>query len=335
MSVPEAEATLVRFLLGALHEQEHAAVEERLFTEAGLQGRLDIATDDLIHRYLAGGLDADDHARFERYFLASRRHRERLVFVRDLLAAADRVRSARVPRVADTPGARPRATPWALAAGVLLAVGAALATRIPPPGAERAAAPPTPPPPSLAAVPLSPPETLTLPPSPGPRLDPEHGEQAPAPPPGPPAPAPGTVRIIRVSEGVYTNPVDVSMTPSTRAVRVEAALEPRGLAYAGAPREETRHEGGQAPVSLPPSRLLTSGPPTFKAVVRDSTGRDVWRAEGLAPSTSGRSMVTVEVPAEVFTSRNYTLSIQEVARGEAARNAPAMVDLHLRVLQRP
>ena len=162
MSVPEAEATLVRFLLGALHEQEHAAVEERLFTDAGLPGRLDIATDDLIHRYVAGALAADDHARFERYFLASRRHRERLVFVRDLVAAADRVRSARVPRVTPAPRAMPGTARWALAAGVLLAVGVVVATRAPPPGAERAAAPP--PPPSLAAAPVSPPETLPPPP---------------------------------------------------------------------------------------------------------------------------------------------------------------------------
>ena len=108
------------------------------------------------------------------------------------------------------------------------------------------------------------------------------------------------------------------MTSSTRAVRVEAALEPRGLASAGAPQQETRPEGRQAPVSLPPARPLTSGSPTFKAVVRDSTGRDVWWAEGLAPSTSDRSKVTVEVPAGVFTSRNYTLSIQEVGPGGAA-----------------
>ena len=330
MSVPEAEATLVRFLLGALHEQEHAAVEERLFTDAGLQGRLDIATDDLIHRYVAGALAADDHARFERYFLASRRHRERLVFVRDLVAAADRVRSARVPRVTPAPRAMPGTARWALAAGVLLAVGVVVATRTPPPGAEHAAAPP--PPPSLAAAPVSPPETL--PPPPGPRLDPEQGEQAPAQPDEPSEAA--TVRVIRVSEGVYTNPVDVPMTSSTRAVRVEAALEPRGLASAGAPQQETRPEGRQAPVSLPPARPLTSGSPTFKAVVRDSTGRDVWWAEGLAPSTSDRSKVTVEVPAGVFTSRNYTLSIQEVGPGGAAApSIPAMVDLRLRVLQRP
>ena len=81
------EEPLVQFLLGGLPETEHQALEERLFTDEQLQAELDKVTDDLIDHYLAGGLSPEERKRFETYFLAASRHRERLDFIRDLTSA--------------------------------------------------------------------------------------------------------------------------------------------------------------------------------------------------------------------------------------------------------
>jgi anti-sigma factor RsiW len=90
-AVPTQERTLVAYLLGRLPEEEQVELEERYMEEDDLHEELLATADDLIHAYLDDGLSAGDRERFETYFLASPRRRQRLAFVRGLLAALDRL----------------------------------------------------------------------------------------------------------------------------------------------------------------------------------------------------------------------------------------------------
>ncbi|HEX6737596.1 MAG TPA: zf-HC2 domain-containing protein, partial [Vicinamibacteria bacterium] len=80
---------LVEYLLGRLTPDEQAQVEEKAFVDDDFEEQLEATADDLIHAYLAGGLTAEDRRRFESHFLESRRHQERLAFMKDLLAAME------------------------------------------------------------------------------------------------------------------------------------------------------------------------------------------------------------------------------------------------------
>src|SRR5262245_12996886 len=91
----DQERALVAFLLGRLPPEEQARMEERVFVDDQANEELWATADDLIHAYLAGTLSADDRQRFESHFLTSPRRRERVEFVRSLLAAAERVSAAR------------------------------------------------------------------------------------------------------------------------------------------------------------------------------------------------------------------------------------------------
>jgi anti-sigma factor RsiW len=122
MSASLAES-LTEYLLGGLPPEQRAAMEERVFTEGTLEEDLQELADDLITDYLSGALSEGDRRRFEAHFLASARHRQRLAFMRSLLAATDGA-----ARAVEARAAPPRRWLWwSLAAALLLAAGAWLA----------------------------------------------------------------------------------------------------------------------------------------------------------------------------------------------------------------
>jgi hypothetical protein len=103
------------------------------------------------------------------------------------------------------------------------------------------------------------------------------------------------VRVVRLPRELKA-PVEVVLSPETRAVRVELPVAP--------------------------------GPPSFDAVVRTNEGARVWSAESLEPPLAGAPLA-VTVPAEVFASDRYVLVVQaEPLRGSAA---PRALEYTLRV----
>ena len=114
------DAALRRYLLGLLPEAEAEPLEDAYFARPEVLETLRGVEDDLLDDYAAGRLSPGEKGAFEGRYLASPRLRDRVVAARALrLASADRL-PARMAIV--------RAKPWvarlAIAAGVLLAVGA-------------------------------------------------------------------------------------------------------------------------------------------------------------------------------------------------------------------
>ena len=66
----EDEVVLRQYLLGALTQEEHALVEERLFLNPDYFRQLQAAEDDLIDDYVYEELPVADRDRFETHFLS-------------------------------------------------------------------------------------------------------------------------------------------------------------------------------------------------------------------------------------------------------------------------
>ena len=260
----QPEARLVQYLLGDLSAEEHAQMEERLFNDDALSEELHAAADDLIQAYLAGSLSEGERARFETYFLASSRRRQRLDFMRALLPAVRRTLPAR---------ARQRWVPWAVAAGLAIAAAALVAVQLR--SRQRAL--------EIVATVPSPASTPTVPPSDHPGTQPEE------------------IPVIRLGRAPAGKPIEVPVSESTRVVRLEVAV----------PDE---------------------GPAGYHAVLRSAAGKEIWRAKGLAPTSSGAPLVVV-VPARVLVAADYRLSIGgETLRDESAPRVPAR-EFALRVVR--
>jgi hypothetical protein len=107
----DREARLRAYLLGGLPPEQQEQMDEQLVGGEDLHLELQATADDLIHAYLTGELSGDDRGRFETHFLASPRRRERVAFVRSLVAAVERVRAPDVP--AARPSRLAATAPWA------------------------------------------------------------------------------------------------------------------------------------------------------------------------------------------------------------------------------
>lgn len=119
----EREAVLRGYLLGALPPAQQEEIDEQFLDNGGFHAELLAAADDLIHAYLAGELTSADRERFESHFLAARRQRERLAFVRSLMSAVDRVRAPGVGAPAPRRSSLIPVLPWAAVLVVGLVAG--------------------------------------------------------------------------------------------------------------------------------------------------------------------------------------------------------------------
>lgn len=92
---------MTRYLLGDLPENEEAAVEQEYFTDPEKFEEVWAAENDLVDRYARGRLSRGERELFERNYLQSPKHRERVATGRKLLEAADRqsAESSAAPRV--------------------------------------------------------------------------------------------------------------------------------------------------------------------------------------------------------------------------------------------
>jgi hypothetical protein len=112
MSVPgesiQGDQQLVRYLLGLLPEEEAERLDEQSIVVDEFAARLQCVENDLVDAYVSGTLEGDILERFESFYLASPRRREKVKFAERLLAAADRASASGVGNVTSQ-AARPLA----------------------------------------------------------------------------------------------------------------------------------------------------------------------------------------------------------------------------------
>jgi hypothetical protein len=196
MSAMVEDRRLVDYLLGRLPEAERGEIERRLFAEDDLNDELRATLDDLIHAYLAGALPADDRARFEAEVLASPGHRQRVAFMKDVLAAVDRLPASELNLPKGAAAGRP-SRGWRLAAAVAVLALAALAWLLFHPQA---------PAPVRTVVQPPPPPIVQPAPSPQPSVE--------------------TATVQRVRLPAH-GAVDIPLTEHTRTVRLEVPVPQR------------------------------------------------------------------------------------------------------------
>jgi hypothetical protein len=110
-----------RYLLGEATDEECEALERDYFENETALGRVESEEEALIEEYLAGRLNAREHDFFERRYLASPAHRQRVETIRRLLANHPTVLPG---SLTDGRTGRFRYQWVALAAALILAVGA-------------------------------------------------------------------------------------------------------------------------------------------------------------------------------------------------------------------
>jgi hypothetical protein len=81
---------ITRYLLDDLPETEQAAVEQEYFADQEKFEEVWAAENELVDRYVRGRLPRGERELFERNYLQSPKHRERVALARKLLEAADR-----------------------------------------------------------------------------------------------------------------------------------------------------------------------------------------------------------------------------------------------------
>ncbi|MFN0107280.1 MAG: hypothetical protein ACKVZH_00375 [Blastocatellia bacterium] len=78
-----------RYLLGDLPEQEQLALESKFFADANLLEQMQNIETNLVDEYVRGQLSNADQRQFERHYLTTPAHKERVAFAGELLRAAN------------------------------------------------------------------------------------------------------------------------------------------------------------------------------------------------------------------------------------------------------
>jgi hypothetical protein len=101
----EQDERMNRYLLGDLPETEQIALEQEYFADSEKFEKVWAAENDLVDRYVRGRLSRAERELFERNYLQSPKHRERVATARKLVEAVDRlvVEGEVAPRV-EAPG---------------------------------------------------------------------------------------------------------------------------------------------------------------------------------------------------------------------------------------
>src|SRR4029453_16539452 len=81
---------LVRYFLGELSDEDTERLDERSLADDDFAARLRLVEDDLVDAYAAGRLAGERLKRFESFYLASPRRREKTAFAKRLLETVDR-----------------------------------------------------------------------------------------------------------------------------------------------------------------------------------------------------------------------------------------------------
>jgi len=287
---------LARYIMGGLSDRERERLEEEYFEDDEAFERLLIAEEDLIDAYARGELSAEERARFEQRVLPSPPGRERVQFARALAGAVSDARpDAPAAEAAPRPGfiaalLGRRALRLAFAAAALAAaLGLAWlvydrartreesqpvrAELTPTPEQPREINPPATPAPA-------PPETAGTPP---PTDDgPREGNVAPRTQPSPgksgnQAPRPSVASFVLtpgVARGGGGATLRVPLQASSVALRLNV--------------EADTHT-------------------SYHALIQTVDGREVWRADSVAPPAAGSTLALPALPARVLPAGDYIL----------------------------
>jgi hypothetical protein len=131
----EQDERMTRYLLGDLPETEQAAIEQEFFADPEKFEEVWAAENDLVDRYVRGRLSRGERELFERNYLKSPKHRQRVLIAGKLREAADRFMSegSLSPRVVESapyqPG-WPRRLTEALNGPRILKIGLATAAML-------------------------------------------------------------------------------------------------------------------------------------------------------------------------------------------------------------
>ena len=113
------ERLITEYLLGSLPENETERLDRLSLTDEEFAGQVDAVEHDLVDSFVRGELSEERLARFQSYYLASPRRREKVQFAKTLIDAIDK--SSNVP--AQTTGAPLRKSifrQWGFAAAALV-----------------------------------------------------------------------------------------------------------------------------------------------------------------------------------------------------------------------
>jgi anti-sigma factor RsiW len=99
--------TMTRYLLGELSDSEQAALEEKYFTDPEVFDKIVKAENELVDDYARGRLNPESREKFEQYYLAHPKRRERAEFAQTLVTKLDQFEADRSGAVALV-----REVPW-------------------------------------------------------------------------------------------------------------------------------------------------------------------------------------------------------------------------------
>jgi hypothetical protein len=301
---PELEATLRRYVLGGLEEDARAGVDEQLVTDPDVFEALGVVEDELIEEYLDGtGTDLDRDA-FERHFLTSPQRQARLRLAKSLREYASHGMAAAPARhqpVSIGGAARWRPAWLGLAAALALSLAGNVWLVSRP---EVQPAPTAPGPSAPAVATLSPPQSQEDPTA---MLQREREERSKA-----------EARIAALEETLRRSRSSVSFVLAAGALR--AGGSPQRI---GVPRDAL----------LVRLRLELSGDdyPSYRAVLLNDTGEEVWSASKLkAEAESGQLAVVLALTPDRLPQGDYQVKLSGLAAG---RDAEAVGSYPFRVGQ--
>jgi anti-sigma factor RsiW len=316
---PELEATLRRYVLGGLEEEARAGLEEQLVTEPDVFEALGVVEDELIEDYLDGTGTELDRGAFERHFLTSPQRQARLRLARSLRRLASHGMAAAPARPQPVPGAGRWQPAWlALAAALVLSLAGNVWL-------------------------LSRPEGQSAPTAPGPfaRVIPTEG---------PVMETPATALPAVATLSPPQNPDEFSAALQreregrSKAEERIAALEetlrrsPSSVSFVLA-AGSLRAAGSAHRIVVPRDALLVrlrlelSGDdyPSYRAVLLNDTGEEVWTASKLKAETeSGQLAVVLALTPDRLPRGDYQVKLSGLTAG---RDAEAVGSYPFRVGQ--
>jgi hypothetical protein len=121
----QEDRQLVRYVLGLLPDKDAERLDEQSIVDDEVAARLRSVENDLVDAYVCGTLDGEWLERFESWYLASPRRRDKVKFARQFLNAVDRLpteAATAAPSVTSLPApvSRRQKFIWLASAAVLL-----------------------------------------------------------------------------------------------------------------------------------------------------------------------------------------------------------------------
>lgn len=98
----ENETEIRRFLLGELSENDRNAIEAKFFADEDFFVQIRASEDELIESYIRGTLETSEKEKFERNFLTTKTHRQRIAFTREMLGKLNELNATAAVKKTET-----------------------------------------------------------------------------------------------------------------------------------------------------------------------------------------------------------------------------------------